>query len=62
MSTHFERLRKLVDKSGHYYWKCNYCADLEGNRLLKLVAMFFFSTFQTCEMHPLKYIKRHTGS
>lgn len=33
ISTHFERLEKLPNKSGRYYWKCNYCADPEGNGL-----------------------------
>jgi len=28
--THFERLKKLANKSGHYYWKCT---DSEGNGL-----------------------------
>src|SRR5882762_7881269 len=33
ISTHFERLEKLANKSSHYYWKCNYCTDSEGNGL-----------------------------
>ena len=33
ISMHFERLEKLANKSGRYYWKCNYCTDSEGNGL-----------------------------
>jgi hypothetical protein len=33
ISTHFERLKKLPNKSGCYYWKCIYCTDSEGSGL-----------------------------
>src|SRR5882724_13603343 len=33
ISTHFERLKNLPSKSGHYYWKCIYCTDSEGSGL-----------------------------
>jgi len=33
ISTHFERLEKLPNKSGRYYWKCIYCTDSEGSGL-----------------------------
>ena len=33
ISTHFERLEKLPNKSGRDYWKCIYCTDSEGSGL-----------------------------
>ena len=63
ISTHFERLEKLPNKSGRYYWKCIYCTDSEGSGLhlegRDGVLLQHLSNPQSCPNASPKYVTKH---